>query len=81
MPCWAPPARPCRAGQTGEAQEALEQAETRALDRSVPQNACNNMIMDPLVTDISQARQAFGMKDIPGTLRAIGAAQALAGNI
>ncbi len=70
-----------QAGRTGEAQEALEQAETRALDRSVPQNSGENPISDPLVNDISQARQALGMKDTPAALRSIAAAQTLASNI
>jgi hypothetical protein len=51
------------------------------LDRSVAQNAANNQITDPLVSDIFQARQALGMKDIPGALHLITVAQALTGNI
>lgn len=54
-----------RAHHTGEAQEALEQAESLALDRSVPQSAGIVPSADPLVADISQARRALGMKDIP----------------
>jgi len=66
------------AGRTGEAQEALEQAETLALDRSVPYNDYKQAITDPVVSAISQARQALGMKDIPGALRSVAAAQAAA---
>ena len=64
-----------QAGRTGEAQEALEQAETRALDRSVPQSAGDNAISDPLVNDIYLARQALGAKNIPGALQSINAAR------
>jgi len=63
---------------TGQAQEALEQAETMALDRSVPQSEGSMPITDPLVTDIAQAREALGMKDVSGALRSAEAAQALA---
>ncbi len=58
-----------QANRTGEAQEALEQAETMALDRSVPQSQGNMSSNDPLITNISQARLALGMKDIPGAMR------------
>ncbi len=66
------------AGKTGEAQEALEQAETRALTRSVAYNDNNKAIEDPVVSAINQARQALGQKDVAGAQRAIGAAQAAA---
>lgn len=66
------------AGHSGEAQEALEQAETQALDRSVPYNDYKQAIADPVVTAIYQARQALGMNDIPGALRDVAAAQAAA---
>jgi hypothetical protein len=56
----------------------LEQAETMALDRSVPQSEGNSQITDPLVTDIFQARQALGANDLPGALRSTQAAQVLA---
>ena len=67
-----------KAGHTGEAQEALEEAETQALDRSVPYNDYKQAIAGPVVSAISQARQALGMKDIPGALRAVAAARAAA---
>lgn len=70
-----------QAGRTGEAQEALEQAESLALNRSVPQGDGNIQITDPLVTDISQAREALGMKDIAGALHATAAAETLATGI
>ncbi len=64
------------AGHTGQAQEALEEAETRALDRSVVASDQTQAISDPVVTNIYQARQALGMNDIPGALRAVAAAKA-----
>lgn len=66
---------------TGAAQEALEQAETMALDRSVPQSEGDVSITDPLVTDISQARLALGANNIPGALHSAEAAKDLAQNI
>ena len=63
-------------GQTGAVQEALEQAETRALDRSVAYNDYTRPIDDPLIDEISQARQALGRGDAPGVARLIEAAQA-----
>jgi hypothetical protein len=70
-----------QARHTGAAQEALEQAETMALDRSVPQSEGSTPITDPLVTDISQARQALGAQNIPGALHSAEAARVLAQNI
>lgn len=66
------------AGRTGEAQEALEEAETRALDRSVPYHDNNKAIGDPVVTEISQARTALGSNDTAGAQRAIAAARNIA---
>ena len=51
------------AGRTGEAQQALEMAATRALDRSVPLFQTNTAITDPLVVDIRNALQALGAGD------------------
>ncbi len=48
------------AGQTGQAQQALEMAETRALDRSVPQAATNAPSHSDLVARIGAARRALG---------------------
>lgn len=64
-------------GRTGEAQEALERAETRFLDRSVEYNAYREPIHGPRVELVTAARQALGSGDIQGALRAID--QALAG--
>jgi hypothetical protein len=51
------------AGRTGEAQQALEMAETRALDRSVPLFQTNAPSRNPLVDKIGQARGALGAHD------------------
>ncbi|HEY7581301.1 MAG TPA: hypothetical protein VH855_27205 [Acetobacteraceae bacterium] len=50
-------------GRTGEAQQALEMAETRALDRSVPLFQTSTPSGSPLVDQIGQARQALGARD------------------
>ncbi|HEY2618469.1 MAG TPA: hypothetical protein VGI78_14105 [Acetobacteraceae bacterium] len=50
-------------GRTGEAQQALEMAETRALDRSVPLFQTNAVDKSPLVGEIGQALQALGGGD------------------
>jgi hypothetical protein len=51
------------AGRTGEAQQALEMAETRLLDRSVPLFQTNNPTDSPSVRQISQALQALANGD------------------
>src|SRR5262249_14279754 len=51
------------AGRTGEAQQALEMAQTRALDRSVPLFQTNAPSRNPLVDKIGQARAALGTRD------------------
>jgi len=51
------------AGRTGEAQQALEMAETRALDRSVALFQTNVRIRDPLVGEIEAALHALGEGD------------------
>ena len=60
----------------GAAQEALEQAESRALDRSVVAVDAGKPIADPLVAHIYQARQALGAKDYEAAQKAIDAARA-----
>ncbi len=62
------------AGRTGQAQQALEMAETRALDRSVPQGQTGTQSRSRLVADIGAARQALGAGDRGQTLRRIDAA-------
>ena len=51
------------AGRTGEAQQALEMAETRALDRSVPLFQTNVASQDPVVEDIKRALHALSAGD------------------
>ena len=51
------------AGRTGEAQQALEMAETRMLDRSVALGQTNNPSDNPTVRQISQALQALAAHD------------------
>jgi len=61
-------------GHTGEAQQALEMAATRALDRSVPLFQTNTASADPLVKEIGDARQALGEGDKMRALQVIEAA-------
>jgi hypothetical protein len=61
-------------GQTGEAQEALERAETRGLDRSVPQGSERVLAEDPLTAATAQARAALAAGDAAGAIRVIDAA-------
>jgi hypothetical protein len=50
-------------GRTGEAQQALEMAETRALDQSVPLFQTGVPSKNPLVGEIQQALDALGHGD------------------
>jgi hypothetical protein len=50
-------------GRTGEAQEALEQAQTRLLDRSVPLGQTHTPNDNPAVGQISEALQALAARD------------------
>jgi hypothetical protein len=56
------------AGQTGEAQQSLEMAETRLLDRSVPYDAAGVAIHDPRLAIIEQARRALATGDRAGAI-------------
>ena len=49
--------------QSGEAQEALERAETRLLDRSVPTGEGNMPMQDPRLTQIHDARMALANRN------------------
>ncbi len=60
-----------QAGRTGEAQEALERAESRALDRSVPAGTERAPAADPLVKGISAALQALGTGDSGAAVKQI----------
>jgi len=51
------------AGRTGEAQEALERAESRALDRSVPLLQTGTPSTDPTVHRIAQVLNTLGNGD------------------
>ncbi len=59
------------AGRTGEAQEALERAETRALDRSVNPANVNDPSQQPLVAQITAALQALSVRDRARTIQLI----------
>lgn len=54
------------AGKTGLAQQALENAETLALTRSVPYNQAGQRDDSPLVMNLYSARQALGKGDLAG---------------
>jgi hypothetical protein len=62
------------AGRTAEAQQALEMAETRMLDRSVPYGQTNSPIASPEVEQISRALRALAAGDRSGCMSAIQAA-------
>jgi hypothetical protein len=66
------------AGRNGEAQEALEMAQTRMLDRSVPLGLTNNPSDNPTNGQIAQARQALAAHDRATCLQLIQAAIASA---
>ncbi|MCW3473696.1 hypothetical protein [Limobrevibacterium gyesilva] len=51
------------AGHTGQAQQSLEMAQTRALDRSVPPDQANVPSDSPLVSRIADALRALGGGD------------------
>ncbi len=62
------------AGKTGEAQQSLEMAETRLLNRSVPRSEADTPSTDPVVAQITQALRALAAGDNPRCLSLIGAA-------
>ncbi|HEY1935709.1 MAG TPA: hypothetical protein VGG99_27190 [Acetobacteraceae bacterium] len=63
-----------QAGRTGEAQQSLEMAQTRLLDRSVPQGDTNAPSANPAVEQIQQALQALAAGDRAQSLQLIQAA-------
>lgn len=63
--------------KTGQAQEALERAQTRMLDRSVEQGETGSPSQDPRVASVEQARQALGHGDTKGATRLVGQALAM----
>jgi hypothetical protein len=60
-----------RAGRTGEAQQSLEMAQTRLLDRSVPHAQTGNTSDNPAVTNISQALKTLAAGDRAQTMQLI----------
>jgi hypothetical protein len=66
------------AGRAGEAESALEMAQTRMLDRSVPLGQTDNPSDNPTIGQIAQARQALAARDRAASLQAIQAAIASA---
>lgn len=65
------------AGRTGEGQQALEMAETRALDRSVPYAGTGVPSGNPFVAQIGQALQALAAGDRGRAITLIDAALAM----
>ncbi|MEJ0018660.1 MAG: hypothetical protein WDN25_19295 [Acetobacteraceae bacterium] len=61
---------------TGQAQQSLEMAETRALDRSVAAGQTNVADTSPFVSQIRDARRALGTGNIAQTIKLIDAALA-----
>ena len=66
------------AGRTGEAQQAMEMAQTRLLDRAVPLGQTNVPDTSPLVTQISQALRDLGAGNRSGSMQKLQAALAAA---
>lgn len=64
------------AGHGGEAQEALERAESRALDRSVRPSRAGQPSRQPVVANITAAREALAGGDRVRVLQLIDAALA-----
>ena len=65
--------------QTGAAQEALERAETRLLDRSVPQGQGNTPDQDPRIQQVNSALQALGNRNYVGARQSIQQAMNMGG--
>jgi hypothetical protein len=66
------------AGRVREAESALEMAQTRILDRSVPLGQTDNPSDNPTIGQITQARQALAANDRATCLQLIQAAVASA---
>ena len=67
--------------QSGEAQEALERAETRMLDRSVPAGQGNMPESDPRLTQIHDARMALANHDYSAAQHSIQQAMNMPGSM
>jgi hypothetical protein len=72
--------RALEAHRTGEAQQALEMAETRALDRSTAPSAANMPDDSPLVGQITKALNALARQDYRGASQMIDGAMQMASN-
>ncbi len=59
-------------GRTGEAQEALERAESRLLDRSVPPSRADAPSAQPMVAEVGDARRALAAGDRAHSQQIIG---------
>lgn len=64
----------------GEAQEALERAMTRALDRSTPPSMANQPAQSPLIQQIQAALDALGHHDYPRAMQLTDQARQMAMN-
>ena len=65
------------AGRTGEAQEAIERAESRALDRSTRPSMAGQPSRQGLVQVLAQARQTLASGDKAGTMQLLQRAQTM----
>jgi hypothetical protein len=63
------------AGRTGEAQEAIERAESRVLTRAVAISKANNPSQQPLALTLRKAREALGAGDRQGAVQLLEEAQ------
>jgi hypothetical protein len=68
-------------GRTVEAQEALERAEARALDRAAPLFQTDKPVEDPLVAQIRQARLVLGSNDPARAMQLIASANDVAARL
>ena len=57
--------------RTGQAQEALENAETQLLSRSMPADLTNKPDQNPAVRNINSALQALGSHDVQGAMQIV----------
>lgn len=58
-------------GQTGRAQEALENAETRLLTRATPLGMAEQPDQNPAVSNINSALQSLASHDVQGAMRIV----------
>lgn len=72
--------RALAAGRTGQAQEALERAETRLLTRTTSASDANVPDNSPMVKQISEARNALGRRDTAAARQAINTAMGSGGS-